>query len=115
MKTPLETAELIQTAIGALGKEGERSLDLIQSKAKAVSEYDRVMGLATANLKAEGMAATLIDKIAKERCHKALYDKIVAEETLKAHYCRLSTLESQLNGLQSMNRYLQSTSRSENL
>ena len=114
MKTPMEVADLIERAITALDKEGRRSNELIEAKANALSEYDRLLGLSVANLKTEGIATTLIDRIAKERTYKALYARIVAEETLKAHYSRLSQLESILNGFQSLNRYLQTVTRQEN-
>ena len=111
MRTPLDIAEQIERAIVALGIEGDRSEDLIVSKAEAMGNYDRCLGVAVANLKADGMAISIIDKIAKERTHKELIAKIVAEESLKAHYSKISRLEAQLNGLQSIFRHLQSTSR----
>ena len=111
MKTCIEVAELIISAIYELGKEGKRSEELIEAKAKAVSEHERLVGKATANLKADGIPATLIGNYVKERTYQALYDRIVAEETMKAHYSRLSQLESILNGYQSLNRYLQTVSQ----
>ena len=111
IRTPMEVASFIQEAITRLSAEGRRSEGLIEAKAKAVSEYDKLIGMATGRLKAEGVQTTLVGQLAKERASDALYAKIVAEESLKAHYSNISILESILNGWQSYNRYLQTVSR----
>lgn len=105
---PLVVAEEIWKAITALGKEGQRleSDNLIQKKADSIGEYDKQLGVATAILKVEGESITIIPKIANGRVSDLLVKKIVAEETLKAHYSKLARLEAQLNGLQSINRFL---------
>ena len=113
IRTPMEVATFIQEAITRLSAEGRRSEDLIEAKAKAVSEYDKLIGMATGRLKAEGVQTTLVGQLAKERASDALYAKIVAEESLKAHYSNISILESILNGWQSYNRYLQTVSRGD--
>ena len=113
IRTPMEVATFIQEAITRLSAEGRRSEDLIKAKAKAVSEYDRSLGVASANIRAEDTPATLVDKEARKRCYKELYAKIVAEEGMKAHYSNISILEAILNGWQSYNRYLQTVSRGE--
>ena len=113
IRTPMEVAEQIYRAIEALGIEGKRSEDLIEAKAEAMSEYDKLLGSAEAKMEADGDKVTLIKDKAKGNIYKALYAKIVAEESLKAHYSKLSRLEAQLNGLQSINRYLQNVSRGD--
>ena len=113
IRTPMEVAEQIYRAIEALGIEGKRSEDLIESKAEAMSEYDKLLGSAEAKMEADGDKVTLIKDKAKGNIYKALYAKIVADESLKAHYSKLSRLEAQLNGLQSINRYLQNVSRGD--
>lgn len=105
----LQVAQHIEAIIGSLKAEGHRSTQLINDKAQSLSDYDKGMGVATATLKAEGLAVTLISSQAKARCSDALKDKIVAEEVLKAHYCRIEILKAQLNGYQSIYRHLQST------
>ena len=113
MKTPLEVASNIERIIEALRVEGLRSEELIKAKAESMGEYDRLVAVTTSNMRGKGEPVTLVNKLSGEFTHKALIAKIVAEETLKAHYSRIGVLEAQLNGYQSINRYLQSTSRGE--
>jgi hypothetical protein len=112
--TQVEVADLIMKAINALTIEGKKSEELITAKANAMGEYDKNIAIATTELKAKGEPATLIDRIAKGRTSDLLIKKIVAEETLKAHYSKLERLEAQLNGYQSVNRYLDTVSRGTN-
>lgn len=107
--TPSKVADQIYWAIKELHKEGERAEELVHAKANSIGEYDKALGVATSLLKAEGHPITLIDKIAKERTADLRIKMIVAEESLKAHYSKLSRLESQLNGFQSINRHLSHT------
>ncbi len=114
MKTQTEVAELILKAIDALTIEGKKSEGLIKTKAETMGEYDKQIAVAVADLKAHGEPATIIDKLAKGRTWELLVKRIIAEETLKAHYSKLSRLEAQLNGFQSVNRYLDVVSRGSN-
>ena len=102
----MQIALEMQKAIVALGKEGGKSVALIESKARTMADYDKACGVAEAARKASGMAVTLIKAQAKGDTSELLYAKIIAEESLKAHYSRMSQIEAQLNGLQSMNRHL---------
>ncbi len=103
----VKVSQDMERAIAALGREGELSLDLIKNKAKAMAEYDKVLGVAIGVKKADGMAVSIIDKTCKGEVSEYLYRKIIAEESLKAHYSRMEQLKAQLNGLQSMNRFLE--------
>ena len=103
------TVERIETAIKLLTKEGQRSDKLIQAKAEAMAEYDKTLAVVIIKLKADGNPVTIIDKLAKGGVSDLLLKKIVAEEMLKAHYSRMEMLKAQLNGLQSINRYLSAT------
>ena len=78
----IKIAKRIQDAIDALSLEGKRSPELIQAKAEAMGEYDKNMAVAVTTLKAEGVAISIIDKLAKGRVSNLLIKKIVAEETL---------------------------------
>lgn len=106
---PIAVADQIWKAIQALGAEGQRleSDNLIQNKANTMGEYDKQRGLATAELKIKGEPTTLIPKQADGRVSDLLIKKVVAEETLKAHYSKIERLQAQLNGLQSLNKYLE--------
>ena len=107
--TPLDVAHQIEGIIKAIATEGKRSNDLIQSKAEAARVYDKAIAVRSVELRAEGVPATLIDKQSKGDASQLLSEKIIAEESLKAHFCRLDYLKAQLNGFQSINRHLDST------
>jgi len=81
----------------ALGDEWENNQTLIEGKAKAVSEYDGAIAVETVSLKGSGKPTTIIPQLAKGKCKDELYQKILAEEMLKAHYVRIEILRSQLS------------------
>ncbi len=105
---PVKIAEQIMACINALSKEGLLSHDLIQAKAEAMGEYDENLAIAITTLRAQDKPITIVEKLAKGNVSNLLIAKIVAEEGLKAHYSKLDRLKAQLNGLQSINRYLDS-------
>jgi len=105
----VSVAQQIEKLIEAIRVEGARSTELIEAKAAAMRDYDKELGVAVAALKAAGTAVSIIDRRAKEKAADLLYEKIVAEETLKAHFKRLEYLAAQLNGYQSINRHLEKT------
>ena len=105
----VEVAHHIEKIIGAITLEGQRSEDLIQAKADASRVYDKALAVRAAEMKIEGMAATLIQAQAKGDASQLLSELIVATESLKAHWKRLDYLQAQLNGFQSINRHLDST------
>ncbi len=102
----LEVAHEIEKLIKAIRDEGKRSQDLIQAKASAMMNYDKAIAVRSVIHKADGMAVTMIKEQAKGDASQLLYDMIVATETLKAHWERLKYLQAQLNGCQSINRFL---------
>ena len=99
----------IQAIIDAIKAEGTLSAGLIQTKASAMRDYDKNIATRSVRHKADGMAITLIKDQAKGDASECLYAKIVAEETLKAHWERLKYLQAQLNGYQSIYKHLDST------
>jgi len=103
-----QIAEQIIKASNELTKELDRlEMDnLIEKKASTARDYDKVIGTATATLKAGGEPVTIIRDLAKERAADALYASILAEEILKAHYSKIDVLSKVLNGLQSVFRHL---------
>lgn len=105
----MAVANQIKSVIDAIKVEGQRSQELILMEADAMKNYDK--GIATRELvhKAAGMAVGLIGHQAKGDSHQLLYDKIVAERTMKAHWERLKYLEAQLNAWQSIFRHLSHT------
>ena len=109
MSTPLDIAKKIESVIEAIKVEGKRSDDLIQIKADSMRVYDKAIAVNSAVHKSHGMAVTMIKDQAKGDASQLLCEMIVAQEALKAHFCRPDYLKAQLNGYQSINRHLDST------
>ncbi len=105
----VSVARQIEAVIEALKLEGQKSQELIMAEATAMKNYDKAIAKRELIHKADGMAVTLIPHQAKGDAHELLYDKIVAEKTLKAHWERFKYLEAQLNGWQSIYRHLTHT------
>jgi len=99
----------IEKLIGAIRDEGKLSKDLILAKAESARDCDKALAVAIITLKDAGVPTTIVEKQAKGKCADALLNKIVAEESLKAHWERLKYLQAQLNGYQSINRFLDKT------
>ena len=102
-------AAKIESIIEAIRVEGARSKDLIMAEAESMRDYDKAIAISELAHKSAGMAVTLIGHQAKGDCSDALHDMIVAQKTLKAHWERLKYLLAQLNGYQSIYRYLTHT------
>ena len=109
MKEAIEVARHIESVIKAIRDEGKRSDVLIKARASAIAEYDKHLASTILKLKESGTAATLAEKVAKGEKWELRYAMEVAEGTYKAHFARLQYLQSQLNGYQSVNRYLNVT------
>jgi hypothetical protein len=114
---PILVAQLIQDKILELDQERPRLFDTSQSKAQAISDYDRAMALVVLKLKNgtikefEGepiinLAVTLIPLIAKGICYKECFTKEAEEGGYKAVISNIEVLKTQMNGLQSINKYL---------
>ena len=106
---PVTVAKQIEKLIMAIALEGKRSKDLILAKAKSAVEYDKSLAISILTLKNDGAPTTIVEKQAKGQCTDQLLAKIVGEESLKAHWERLKYLQAQLNGFQSINRFLEHT------
>ena len=111
MSTVVEIATQILRVIDAIRDEGRLSKGLIQAKGDAMRIYDKAIAVRSLMLKEGSMAVTLIEKQAKGDASQLLCEKIVAEESLKAHWSRLQYLQAQLNGYQSIFKHLESTSK----
>lgn len=102
-------AQHIEAIIGAIKLEGQRSKDLIETKANAMRVYDKAIAVNELQYKADGMAVTLIGHQAKGDASQLMCEMIIAQEGLKAHWHRLEYLKAQLNGYQSIFRMLEHT------
>jgi len=109
MSDIVKNAKKIEALIEAIKIEGKRSEELIEQKAITAADYDKEVAIGVITQKDKGVAATLIPTIVKGDASLKLLDKIKAEEMLKAHWKRLEYLQAQMNGYQSINKYLEST------
>ncbi|KKL08826.1 hypothetical protein LCGC14_2571970 [marine sediment metagenome] len=102
-------AEQIKKIIEAIKTEGARSNVLILAKAEAMRLYDKAVAIKELKLKNDGMAIGLINHQAKGDASQLMCEMIVAQESLKAHWQRITYLLAQLNGWQSIYRNLTHT------
>lgn len=109
MADVIKVAGMIEKLIGAIRDEGTLSKDLIIKEAESMRNYDKDIALRELAHKDAGMAVTLIGHQAKGDASDKLYEMIVAQKTLKAHWQRLAYLLAQLNGYQSIYRHLTHT------
>lgn len=114
---PLAVAQLIREKIAELDEERPRLFDTAQSKAQAISDYDRAMAITILKLKNETItsfagelvgkvAVTLIPLIAKGICYKECFTKEAEESCYKAVISNIEAIKAGLNGLQSVNKHL---------
>ena len=102
-------AKQIESIIMAVKNEGARSTVLIQAKAESMRVYDKAIAVKELKLKNDGMAIGLINHQAKGDASQLMCEMIVAQESLKAHWQRITYLLAQLNGWQSIYRHLTHT------
>lgn len=87
------------------------------NKAQTLSIYEKAVGLTIMQLKNGGSVevdgvsitnppATIAERIARAACWQECLEKEKAEALYKAAITRISSRSAQLNGYQSMNRYL---------
>ncbi len=89
----------------------------IYQQGKAAAEYDKILALTIVRLRSgseielEGYTVkdppvTILERVAKGICHKEALDMDTAEGKLKAIDSAIRITMAQLNGFQSINRYL---------
>ena len=101
----IKVAEKIEEKIKQLEK-GRGLLDpAAKEKAKAISEYDKVLAVEILKMK-EDQPATLCEKLAKGKIYQERYQLELAESGYKSLTIKMKSLESELNGYQSIFRYL---------
>jgi len=103
---PLQVAKQIIAVIEAIKKEGALSQELIDASAMAEKNYDKEVAVQSIKHRDAGMSVTMIKDQARGDASDALYQKLMCNGMLKAHWQRLDYLKAQLNGLQSVNRHL---------
>ena len=105
----LKIAKDIERCIDAIKIEGAKATQLIEAKGETARLYDKSIATRSAALKIEETPVTLIPALAKGDASQLLKEKIIAEETLRAHNKRLSYLEVCMDGLRSIFSKLDNT------
>lgn len=114
----LTNAQKIHNKIAELEEERDKLLPASYDKAKAISEYDKQIAITTLKLKnglitefegvkISNLPATLVRDIAKGICYKECFDKEIGESNYKAIVSIMESIRAELNGLQSINKYLE--------
>lgn len=114
---PVKVAELIQNKISELEKERPLLFDCSQSKAQAISDYDRALAICVIKIKNKSIThfegepignppANLIPLIAKGICYQECFKKEAEEAGYRAVLSNIEAIKAELNGLQSINRHL---------
>jgi len=110
-------AEQIEKYILRINREKDKLPELAKRKAETLAEYERQLAITILRLKNgdissfEGqevgsLPATLIEKTAKGMCWKERLETDFAEANYKAVITNIQALEAQLNGYQSLYKYL---------
>lgn len=105
----LGVARHMETIIKRLAEEGAKAEGLIADMAEATRVYKKARAIRSVELKAEGMAVTMIKHQAEGDAGQLEAKMIIATQSLKAHFARRDDLKAQLNGYQSIFRHLEST------
>lgn len=114
---PLKVADLIQHKIAELDSERPKLFDTAQSKAQAIAEYDKALAIASLKLRngtisqlegepVRNLPANLIPIVAKGLCYQECFTKEAEEGCYKAVISNIDAIKAGLNGLQSLNKHL---------
>ena len=114
----LEVAQAIQLKISALDNLKPKLDSVIIGACQATANYDKALALTIVRLRngaeidmgdnhlIKDPPASVLEKIAKGICWKERLAMDTAEANLKAVYSKIDITQAQLNGYQSINRYL---------
>ena len=104
----IQVRDTIEQIISAIGKARKEIETKGNARAKAISDYDKRLEIAIRTLRDEGkFPVTLIEKIAKGVCAPEREKLELAEVAYKGCISNLEALKAQLNGYQSIFRYME--------
>jgi len=113
----IKIAELIESKIKTLERGRHELEPRAKAKAEAIANYEKALAKKLIQLKngitfqldgetIENPPATLSEKIARGLCYDEKIKSELAEAQYKNAVIGLQTIQAELNGLQSINRYL---------
>ena len=79
---------------------------LAHDMATAIAEYDKAIRKRMLELKSDGMAVSICEKVAKGDCHKELLDKELKTALFKIQSTKIECCKASLMGYQSINKHL---------
>ena len=114
----VEISKRITEKIELLEKGRSLILERAQRKAKAVANYEKALALTIVKLKMnaldtvfgfeiDNLPATLIEKTARGLVYSEKLEMEIAESEYKAAIVGMSAIQAELNGYQSINRFLE--------
>ncbi len=106
----LGVAKHMETIIRRLAEEGSKAEGLIADMAQATVNFKRERAVDAIKQRAAGIPVTMVKHQAEGAVAEFEGEMIIATQSLKAHFAKRDDLKAQLNGYQSINRYLDSTS-----
>ena len=115
---PIEVSQRITEKIELLEKGRKLILERAQRKAKAIANYEKALAITIAKQKAntidnidgtkiDQLPATLIEKVARGLIYTEKLEAEIAELEYKAAVVGMSAIQAELNGYQSINRFLE--------
>jgi hypothetical protein len=114
----IEISKQIHNRINDLSRGRTLIAKRAKTKAEAISHYEKMLAITMLKLKNEAipefegeaiekLPATLIEKIAKGICWREKMESDLATDEYKAAVVGMESLKAELNGYQSMNKYLE--------
>ncbi len=104
----IQVASDIEGRILALVKGRDGLERLAIDKARTIAEYDKALHISILKHKHEGkLPATLIEKVARGDCYKERNALELADVMYKIQIVKLTTVQAELNGYQSIYRHLE--------
>lgn len=114
----VEISQKIVEKIALLEKGREQLRERASKKAITMAEYEKDLAIAILKLRNkaiktweeynyETLPITLIEKVAKGICYQSKLNMEQAEAEYKNAIVGLSSIQAELNGFQSLNRYLE--------
>jgi len=118
MKELVGIAKDIHSIIEEMTRERQNISTVAQNKAKAIGDYDKAIALTIVKLRngisfefdgqtIQNPPVTIIEKIAKGICSEKGVEADKQEALYRATLSNLATLQAQLNGLQSLLKYME--------
>ena len=102
----LQVAKQIEQKIHLLEKGRGGLKELAKNKADTLGAYRKAIEIATITLRAEGTPVTLIKDLARGACNEQERNMDLAESLYKIQMTKLDSIKAELNGWQSINRFL---------